>query len=299
MIYTVTLNPALDYVIQVDDFQAGKINRNKKENIYYGGKGINVSWILKELGIASTALGFIAGFTGKALAEGLSKSGILTDFTEVENGMTRINVKMKSNEETEINGMGPVIEGAHFESLLKKLQKLGCGDWLVLSGSIPSCMESSTYESILKVVDPSVNIVVDAEKSLLLKILKFHPFLIKPNHIELAQMFDAEIKSDADVIFYARKLQEAGAGNVLVSMAGDGAVLVDENNEVHKLGAAKGEVVNSVGAGDSMVAGFIAGYLKTKDYDEALKLGTACGGATAFQSGLADREQIEETLAGL
>lgn len=299
MIYTVTLNPALDYVVQIDNFEAGKINRNKKENIYYGGKGINVSCILNELDIKSTALGFIANFTGKALDDGLSKSGIITDFIEVEKGMTRINVKLKSNEETEINGMGPVIEEKDFCVLLSKLHKLGAGDWIVLSGSIPSCMQSDTYERIIESLDSAVNIVVDAEKDLLLKVLKFHPFLIKPNNIELAQMFGVEIDNEEDIVFYARKLQALGARNVLISMAGDGAVLVDENSDVHKLGVAKGEVVNSVGAGDSMVAGFLAGYIKEKDYEYALKLGTACGGATAFHSGLATKEQIEETLLTL
>lgn len=299
MIYTVTLNPALDYVIQVDDFQVGQINRNKKENIYYGGKGINVSCILKELDINSTTLGFISGFTGKALEEGLSKLKILTDFVEVEKGMTRINVKMKSTNETEINGMGPVIEEKDFSLFLNKLKNMRSDDMLVLSGSIPSCMQSDTYEKILEVLDSSVNIVVDAEKDLLLKVLKFKPFLIKPNNIELSQMFNVEIKNDQDVIHYAKKLQELGARNVLVSMAKDGAILVDENQKVYKHGVAKGTVVNSVGAGDSMIAGFIAGYLQTKSYDYALKLGTACGGATAFHSGLATKEQIEDLLLTL
>lgn len=299
MIYTVTLNPALDYVIQVDSFKAGQINRNKKEDIYYGGKGINVSCILNELAVKSTALGFIAGFTGKALRDGLSKVGILTDFIEVEKGMTRINVKMKSDEETEINGMGPSIEKTDFELLLEKIQALTNEDTLVLSGSIPSCMESDTYEKIIASIKEEVNLVVDAEKNLLLKVLKYHPFLIKPNNIELGQMFNVELQTEEEIIFYAKKLQELGARNVLVSMAKEGAILVDENDKVYKMGVAKGEVVNSVGAGDSMVAGFIAGYQKNKDYEYALKLGTACGGATAFHSGLATKEQIEEVLENL
>lgn len=299
MIYTVTLNPALDYVIQVDSFKAGQINRNKKEDIYYGGKGINVSCILNELAVKSTALGFIAGFTGKALRDGLSKVGILTDFIEVEKGMTRINVKMKSDEETEINGMGPSIEKTDFELLLEKIQALTNEDTLVLSGSIPSCMESDTYEKIIASIKEEVNLVVDAEKNLLLKVLKYHPFLIKPNNIELGQMFNVELQTEEEIIFYAKKLQELGARNVLVSMAKEGAILVDENDKVYKMGVAKGEVVNSVGAGDSMVAGFIAGYQKNKDYKYALKLGTACGGATAFHSGLATKEQIEEVLENL
>lgn len=299
MIYTVTLNPALDYVIQVEHFQTGRINRNKSENIYYGGKGINVSCILNELDIESTALGFIAGFTGKALRDGLGAMGIRSDFTEVENGMTRINVKMKSDEETEINGTGPLIEEHDFEVFLEKIRRLEKGDMLILSGSIPSCMASDTYEKIIMSMPQGVRLVVDAEKDLLLKVLKYHPFLIKPNNIELGQMFDAELKSDEDIILHARKLRELGAVNVLVSLAKDGAILVDENDSVHRIGTAKGTVVNSVGAGDSMVAGFLGGYLKTQDYEYALKLGTACGGATAFHSGLATKQQIEEVLNSL
>ncbi|MBR3350324.1 MAG: 1-phosphofructokinase [Solobacterium sp.] len=296
MIYTVTLNPALDYVIQVEHFKTGQINRNKTENIYYGGKGINVSCILRELGIESTALGFTAGFTGKALSDGLAAMGIHTDFTEVEKGMTRINVKMKSDEETEINGTGPQIEESDFETFLAKIRKLKAGDTLIVSGSIPSCMGSDTYERIIQNMDENVRLVVDAEKDLLLKVLRYRPFLIKPNNIELGQMFDRVLKSDEEIIACARQLKEAGAVNVLVSRAKDGALLVDENGNVHQIGTAKGTVVNSVGAGDSMVAGFLGGYLKTGDYAYALKLGTACGGATAFHSGLATKEQIEEVL---
>lgn len=299
MIYTVTLNPALDYVIQVDHFKAGQINRNKKEDIYYGGKGINVSCILNELDIQSTALGFIAGFTGKALSDGLMNMGIQTDFIEVQQGMTRINVKMKSDEETEINGMGPIIEASDFDALLNKIKQLSKGDMLILSGNIPKSMQSDTYEKVISALDPSVDLVVDAEKYLLMKVLKYHPFLIKPNNLELAEMFDVKLQGDEDIIKYAKKLQELGARNVLVSMAKDGAILVDENGNVSKLGVAKGEVVNSVGAGDSMVAGFIAGFIKTNDYAYALKLGTACGGATAFHSGLATKDEIEETLSTL
>ena len=299
MIYTVTLNPALDYVIQTDHFKAGQINRNKTENIYFGGKGINVSCILNELGIESTALGFIAGFTGKALKEGLDAMGIHTDFTEVENGFTRINVKLKSDEETEINGRGPQIEPADFESFLQKIRTIQKGDILILSGSIPSCMAGDTYEQIIQNLDSGVRVVADAEKDLLLKILKYRPFLIKPNNIELGDMFDTVLKTNDEIIACARKLREQGAVNVLVSRAKDGALLVDENDQVHTIGVAKGTVVNSVGAGDSMVAGFLGGYLKTGDYAYALKLGTACGGATAFHSGLATSEQIEEVLKSL
>ena len=299
MIYTVTLNPALDYVIQVDHFKAGQINRNKSENIYFGGKGINVSIILRELDIESTALGFIAGFTGKALSDGLRQMGIVSDFIPVEKGMTRINVKMKSDEETEINGTGPLINDTDFEALKDQIRKLKADDLLILSGSIPSCMQSDTYEKIIECLPEGVRFIADAEKDLLLKILKYKPVLIKPNNLELAAMFNTEISSEEDIIYYARKLQEKGAVNVLVSMAKDGALLLDESGVVSRMKAAKGTVVNSVGAGDSMVAGFLAGWLKTGDYAYALKLGTACGGATAFHSGLAAKQEIEEVFATL
>ena len=299
MIYTVTLNPALDYVIQVDHFKAGQINRNKTENIYFGGKGINVSCILRELGIPSTALGFTAGFTGKALSDGLSAMGIVSDFIHVENGMTRINVKMKSDEETEINGTGPVISERDFEVLKGKLRQLTKEDIVILSGSIPSCMQSDAYENMITCLPEGVRLIVDAEKDLLLSILKYRPFLIKPNHLELGEMFGTQITNEDEIVFCAGKLQEKGARNVLVSMAGDGAVLLDGNGNVSRMASAKGTVVNSVGAGDSMVAGFLAGYLKTGDYGYALKLGTACGGATAFHSGLAVKEEIEEVLRTL
>lgn len=299
MIYTVTLNPALDYVIQVEHFRPGSINRNKSENIYFGGKGINVSTILRELDQESTALGFIAGFTGKALSDGLNQMGIVSDFITVEKGMTRINVKMKSDEETEINGTGPLITEADFETLKNQIRKLKADDILILSGSIPSCMQSDTYEKIIECLPEGVRFIADAEKDLLLKILKYKPFLIKPNNLELAAMFDTEISSEEDIIYYARKLQEKGAVNVLVSMAKDGALLLDEKGGIHRMKAAKGTVVNSVGAGDSMVAGFLAGWLKTGDYAYALKLGTACGGATAFHSGLAAKQEIEEIFETL
>lgn len=299
MIYTVTLNPALDYVIQVDHFRPGSINRNKSENIYFGGKGINVSTILRELDQESTALGFIAGFTGKALSDGLNQMGIVSDFITVEKGMTRINVKMKSDEETEINGTGPLITETDFETLKNQIRKLQADDILILSGSIPSCMQSDTYVKIIECLPEGVRFIADAEKDLLLKILKYKPFLIKPNNLELAAMFDTEISSGEDIIYYARKLQEKGAVNVLVSMAKDGALLLDEKGGIHHMKAAKGTVVNSVGAGDSMVAGFLAGWLKTGDYAYALKLGTACGGATAFHSGLATKQEIEEIFETL
>lgn len=297
MIYTVTLNPALDYVIAMKSFAAGRINRNETEHIFCGGKGVNVSLILNELETESVALGFTAGFTGVSLEEGLRRSGITTDFVHVSQGMTRINVKIHAEQETEINGTGPLITENDFQILIAKLKRLGEGDILVLSGSIPSCMESDAYERILRAVDPEVQCVVDAEKHLLQKALAYHPFLIKPNHMELGELFGTVLNSEAEIVECGRKLQESGARNVLISMAKDGAILLDEASHVYRIKAVKGTAVNSVGAGDSMVAGFLAGYLRKGSYEYALRLGTACGGATAFRSGLADRTAIEETLA--
>lgn len=300
MIYTVTFNPALDYVIKVDKFETGIVNRVFQENIFFGGKGINVSVILRELGFDSVALGFTAGFTGKALEDGIKAQGITSDFIHLENGMTRINVKMKSDNETEINGMGPDISKEAIDELFAKLDKLVQGDVLALSGSIPQTLPEDIYEQIMeRLQDKGVLIAVDATKDLLLNVLKYHPFLIKPNNHELGEMFHVELKSDEDIIYYAKELQKQGARNVLISMAGDGAILVTETDEVIKMGVPKGVIKNSVGAGDSMVAGFLAGYLKTGSYQEALKLGTASGSATAFSEGLAERAYIDELLKTL
>ncbi len=300
MIYTVTFNPALDYVIKVDKFETGIVNRVFQENIFFGGKGINVSVILKELGFDSVALGFTAGFTGKALEDGIRALGVNSDFIHLDNGMTRINVKMKSDNETEINGMGPDISKEAIDELFAKIDKLEKGDVLALSGSIPQTLPEDIYEQIMaRLEGKEVLIAVDATKDLLLNVLKYHPFLIKPNNHELGEMFHVELHSDEDIIYYAKELQKKGAQNVLISMAGDGAILVTKTNEVVKMGVPKGVVKNSVGAGDSMVAGFLAGFLKTGDYNEALKLGTASGSATAFSEGLADREYIEEILKTL
>lgn len=300
MIYTVTFNPALDYVIKVDKFETGIVNRVFQENIFFGGKGINVSVILRELGFDSVALGFTAGFTGKALEDGIKAQGITSNFIHLDNGMTRINVKMKSDNETEINGMGPDISKEAIDELFAKLDKLVQGDVLALSGSIPQTLPEDIYEQIMeRLQDKGVLIAVDATKDLLLNVLKYHPFLIKPNNHELGEMFHVELKSDEDIIYYAKELQKQGARNVLISMAGDGAILVTETDEVIKMGVPKGVIKNSVGAGDSMVAGFLAGYLKTGSYQEALKLGTASGSATAFSEGLAERAYIDELLKTL
>ena len=300
MIYTITFNPSLDYVIQVNHFKPGIINKTKFEEILPGGKGINVSIVLSNLGHESTALGFMAGFTGEEIEHKLESYGAKTNFIHVKKGLSRINVKMKSNEETEINGMGPQITDEDVEKLFKKLDTLKEGDVLVLSGSIPKCISPTIYEEILeRLQDKGILFVVDATGQLLVNVLAYHPFLIKPNNHEIEEIFNVKLETEEDLVMYANKLQEMGARNVLISLAGDGSLLVDENGNTHRLGVCKGTVKNSVGAGDSMVAGFVAGYLNNGDYDEALALGTACGGATAFSYSLAKRDFIDECLAQL
>ena len=299
MIYTVTFNPAIDYVMRVGTMIPGGVNRADSEEMYFGGKGINVSLVLSELGFKSKALGFAAGFTGQAIEQGISERGVETDFVHLEQGCSRINVKIKSpDQETELNGQGPAIPDSALERLFSKLEALKDGDTLVLAGSIPNSLPSDIYERILaRLAGKNIRCVVDATKELLLNVLKYKPFLIKPNDHELGEMFEVELKTDSEIIEYAKRLRGMGAVNVLVSMAGDGAVLVDEYGAVHKCGVCKGTVRNSVGAGDSMVAGFIAGC--EKGYDYALKLGTASGGATAFSDGLAERDKIYELLKQL
>lgn len=295
MIYTVTFNPALDYVVRVDPFTLGAVNRTVQEHIFYGGKGINVSAVLANLGYDNTALGFVAGFTGEEIERGARTLGFRSDFIHVKKGMTRINVKLKAKEETEINGMGPEIQPEDVEALFAKLERLESEDVLVLSGSIPASISDRIYEEIMERLDGrGIRIVVDATKDLLLNVLQYHPFLIKPNNHELGEMFGVELQTEEEIIHYARVLQERGAQNVLISMAGDGAILVAEDGQVQKRRPPKGTVKNSVGAGDSMVAGFVAGYLKSGSYEEALKLGTAAGSASAFSDGLATREAIME-----
>lgn len=299
MVYTVTFNPAIDYVVHTGEMKLGATNRSEKEEMYFGGKGINVSIVLRELGIVSKALGFTAGFTGEAIEKGLSEMGIDADFVRLKNGNSRINVKIKSTEETELNGQGPDIDEAAINALFAKLDKLSDGDTLILAGSIPSSLPSDIYEKILgRLSGRNIKTVVDATKDLLLNVLKYKPFLVKPNNHELGEMFGAELKTDEEIEKYARKLQEMGAVNVLISMAGDGAMLIDEYGKMHRCGVCRGTVRNSVGAGDSMVAGFTAGSLKG-DYEYALKLGTAAGGATAFSDGLAEKAKIDELLKTL
>lgn len=299
MVYTVTFNPAIDYVAHVEDMRTGSINRLTSEEIYCGGKGINVSLVLRELGVPSRALGFVAGFTGKAIEEGVADSGVETDFVHLEKGCTRINVKIRSGQETDLNGRGPEIDDGAIMRLYEKLDRLQDGDMLVLAGSIPGGLPADIYEKILAhLSEKKIRAVVDATGELLLNVLKYRPFLVKPNHHELGEMFGVTLSDTDEIVSYARKLKELGAVNVLVSMAEDGAVLVDEAGEVHRCGACRGTEKNSVGAGDSMVAGFIAGSADG-DYEYALKLGTAAGGATAFSDGLAKREMICELLKQL
>lgn len=300
MIYTVSFNPAWDYMMSVDDFEIGKTNRSSFESIMFGGKGINVSAVLKELDITSTALGFVAGFTGEALESEIKSKGIKTDFIKLSQGMTRINIKLKTGKETEINGRGPKINEAAIELLFKKLDTLSCGDILILAGSIPADMPDDIYEKILeRLKDREITFVVDATKDLLLNVLKYNPFLIKPNIHELEEIFKTELKTDEDITEKAKILQKKGAKNVLISMGGNGAILVDENESIHKIGVAEGKVINSVGAGDSMVAGFMAGYEKYHDYALALKLGTSAGNATAFSEGLAKKDMIDTVFKTL
>ena len=299
MVYTVTFNPAVDYVVHTKEMQVGQVNRSESEEIYFGGKGINVSFVLHELGIPSKALGFVAGFTGAALENGVQASGIETDFVHLKNGFSRINVKIKSEEETDLNGQGPVIDEAALQELFEKLKQLKDGDTLVLAGSIPNTLTADIYERILESLsDRAIRTVVDATKDLLLNVLKYKPFLVKPNNYELGEMFGVTLHTTEEIATYAAKLKEMGAQNVLVSMAGDGALLLDEHGKTHVCGVCKGTVKNSVGAGDSMVAGFLAGSIDG-DYAYALKLGTATGGATAFSDGLAKREEIDRLLQQL
>ncbi|SEM08082.1 1-phosphofructokinase [Butyrivibrio sp. ob235] len=301
MIYTVTFNPAIDYIVRMDKpLDPGMTNRSVSEDCFFGGKGINVSTILKNLGIENTALGFVAGFTGEAIVESVKNKGILADFITLKDGISRINVKIKSEQETEINAQGPVITDEAYYELLCKLDSLKEGDMLILAGSIPSTLPSDVYEIILdRLKDKGVTFVVDATKDLLMNVLKYHPFLIKPNNHELGEMFGTVLKTDDEIEEHAKKLQEMGARNVLISMAGDGAMLITEDGQRFRVGVPKGKVKNSVGAGDSMVAGFVAGYMKTKDYKVALNMGTAAGSATAFSDDLATGELINsiyETL---
>lgn len=295
MVYTVTFNPSLDYIVNVDHLTLGRVNRTSKEIIFPGGKGINVSIVLKNLGTESTALGFVAGFTGMEIAKQVKEHEIQEQFIVIEDGLSRINVKLRSDEESEINGMGPNIDDKALAKFFEQLEVLQTNDVLVLAGSIPSMMPETMYRDIMqRLENRGIMVVVDATKDLLVNVLEYHPFLIKPNNFELGEIFGVEILNKQDVITYGKKLQEMGARNVLVSMAGDGAVLIAEDGSNYQTEAPKGKVVNSVGAGDSMVAGFLHGYLERRDYKHAFYMGVCTGSASAFSEELATKHEVEE-----
>lgn len=294
MIYTVTFNPSLDYIVTVNDFRLGETNRTASEQMLPGGKGINVSTVLENLGFDNTALGFVAGFTGREIVSKVRELGFQSEFIELDEGWSRINIKMKDFDGTEINGQGPAISEAALQALLEKLDGLKEGDILVLAGSIPASIPETIYAEIMKRLDgKGVLTVVDATNDLLMEVLPYHPFLIKPNQHELGAIFGVELDTQESVVPYARKMQEQGALNVLVSMGGKGAVLLDADGEVHMLPAPEGTLVNAVGAGDSMVAGFLAGWLEKKDYEHAFRMGVSAGSASAFSERLATRAEVE------
>lgn len=297
MIYTITFNPALDYISKVDNFEIGKINRTKEEKVLPGGKGLNVSTVLKNLGFQSTALGFIAGFTGKELKTEIEKYGIQTDFIEVKEGITRINVKISSDVETALNGNGPIITEEDIEKLLEQISRFNNEDIVILAGNIPKGIKNNIYEIICSKLEKNgVTFVVDSTKELLINVLKYKPFLIKPNKEELEETFKEKIETNEDIVKHAEKLQDMGARNVLISLGGDGAILITETKEVYYSKAPKGKVLNTVGSGDSMVAGFIAGYQKNRDYNEAFKMGIAAGSASAFSMDLATLPEVKSLL---
>ena len=297
MIYTVTLNPSIDYVVYMDGYEEGKVNRAVKEAYRAGGKGINVSVVLKNLGVDNVALGFQGGFTGKEILRLLQEQGVVTDFIEVEDGISRINLILMNKKETEINCQGPIITTQQIGVLYDKISKLQSGDIVVLAGSVPKSLPDTFYGDVMAILNKNgVKTVVDSTGKHLQNALPYHPFLIKPNHHELSEIFGVTINDRDDIIYYAKKLQALGARNVLVSRAEKGAILITDTNEVLESLPPEGKVVNSVGAGDSMVAGFVTGYQKTSDYKEALKFGIAAGSATAFSNQLATKEQIEKLL---
>lgn len=295
MIYTVTFNPSLDYYVEVDDFKTGYTNRTKTEKLLPGGKGINVSVVLNNLGIVNTSFGFVAGFTGEEIVRQLDSRGIVSEFINVKNGISRINVKMKSIDGTEINGIGPAIDKKYIDELILRLEKLQEGDVLILAGSIPSSVLDNIYEIIAKkMYEKGVDVVVDATKNLLLNVLKYNPFLIKPNNNELEEIFNVKINDKNKALEYAKELQKMGAKNVIISMAQKGAVFVSAEGRSYMAKAPKGQLINGVGAGDSMVAGFVSGWIKSSDYEEAFKLGVAAGSASAFSQDLASAKKISE-----
>ena len=305
MIYTITFNPALDYITQVENFKIGEINRTKTETILPGGKGLNVSIVLKNLEIENTALGFVAGFTGEELIRKIESQGVKTDFVKVEKGITRINIKISSMnenmiEETALNGMGPQITNDDTKTLMEKIQNMTAEDIVILSGSIPQNISTDIYDKICKSLsEKEITFIVDSTQELLMTVLKYKPFLIKPNKEELEETLNCKISTKEDIVNAAKELKKMGAQNVLVSLGNDGALLLTEENETYYSKAPKGEVVNTVGSGDSMVAGFIAGYYQTQDYEYALKTGVAAGSASAFSIRLATKEDVNILLKQL
>lgn len=297
MIYTITFNPSLDYIMQVPSFTEGETNRSEGETLYPGGKGINVSIVLSHMGFATHTLGFRAGFTGAEIERLIRKEGSVVDFIELPQGCSRINVKLKGRKESEINGQGPSIPDDALNALYARLSLLRKGDTLVLAGSIPDCLPADIYQKIMKrVQDREIRCVVDATGDLLQNALQYEPFLVKPNVHELGDLFGVSIENLQDVEAYSEKMQSMGAQNVLVSMGGEGAFLLDAKRKTHYSKAPKGKLVNSVGAGDSMVAGFLVGYLNTRDYEKAFQLGVCCGSATAFLPWLAEKEDVSKLL---
>lgn len=300
MIFTVTLNPSLDYIVGLNEFHEGEVNRSEWENIFPGGKGINVSMVLKNMGIENVVLGYVAGFTGKEIQNRVKAFGCTTEFVKLKSGISRINVKVKANRESEINGRGPDITNKELAKLFKRLELLKKGDILVLAGSIPKALPADTYEKIMKALENrGIKIVVDATGELLFKVIKYRPFLIKPNNHELGEIFGMTLKTREEIIQYARRLREMGAQNVLISMAVDGAILIGDDDNVYEMKAPKGVVKNSVGAGDSMVAGFLAGYLENEDLGEAFRMGVAAGSASAFSETLATKDEVLKILNDL
>lgn len=293
VIYTVTFNPSLDYIVSVKDFRPGMTNRTSSELMLAGGKGINVSIVLGNLGIKSTALGFIAGFTGDEIVRRLHNGGINSEFIKINDGISRINIKIKSIDGTEINGQGPHIDSSHIEQLMNRLRRLESGDVLVLAGSIPAGISDNIYKDIMDMLkDKGVQIVVDATSRLLTNVLEYKPFFIKPNQHELGDIFNVTLNTQEEVIPYALKLKKMGAVNVCVSMGGKGAILVADDGNVYKAKAPDGILKNSVGAGDSLVAGFLSGWIEKKDYEYAFRKGVATGSASAFSERLATVGEI-------
>jgi 1-phosphofructokinase len=297
VIYTVTFNPSLDYIVSVKDFRPGMTNRTSSELMLAGGKGINVSIVLGNLGIKSTALGFIAGFTGDEIVRRLHNGGINSEFIKINDGISRINIKLKSIDGTEINGQGPHIDSSHIEQLMNRLRRLESGDVLVLAGSIPAGISDNIYKDIMDMLkDKGVQIVVDATSRLLTNVLEYNPFFIKPNQHELGDIFNVTLNTQEEVIPYALELKKMGAVNVCVSMGGKGAILVADDGNVYKAKAPDGILKNSVGAGDSLVAGFLSGWIEKKDYEYAFRKGVATGSASAFSERLATNGEVNNLI---